>query len=159
MSSNLSPIYASMDLQSICPPICLLSMLPCDLQSMCPPICLRSMLPWTSNPFVLQSVFDPRFHVSSCLLLMFPRVSFQYLLVFFPMSPRVSLQRLCISPSNVSICLLQIFLMPPSMFPPMIHVSFPVSLQFISKTSIHASFNQSPTHPSRCHPIICLIPI
>ena len=100
----------------------------------------------------VQIVF-PLFTTSISLLTMSPCVSFH---VFHSTC-------LLVSPSNVSFQCLLVSLSN------VCNASFHVSsndqcvlsslVQFISNTSIHASSNQSPTHPSRCPPIICLIPI
>ena len=102
------------------------------------------------------------FHVfhSTCLLVSSSNVSFQCLL---PMSP-----------SNVSLCLLQMFVMHPSMFPPMINVSFPVSsnlsairpsmlpptsLQPVSNTSLQMSSNHMSHSNMTSYHILIIFPL
>ena len=149
-------------LQSVSNPCFHATFNPCVLQSVSDP-CLYA----TSNPCVLQSVSDPCFHVSSCLLLMSPRVPIQCFHVypsnvssyFFPISPRVSFQcllpmsprvffqRLCISPSNVSICLLLMF--PRVSF---LSTCMRVSFQCLHVSPSNVSFQclpMSPISPSK----------
>ena len=143
--SNLSPIHASMRLSihvsfNLSPihasmrPLIHVTSNPCVLQSVSDP-CFHA----TSNPCVLQSVSDPCFHVSSCLLLM---------------SPRVSIQCFHVYPSNVSYCFLP--MSPRVSFQCLLPISPRVFFQRLCISPSNISFKCLPMSPHISFQSICV---